>query len=90
MSLEWSEVLGRLLFVVESRFASALTHAHVVRDLRGRIRIAAKRAEQSPEAILDAKPFSVICSRIHERCLRSSSGSNSTEDGGGDGREVPG
>jgi cellulose biosynthesis protein BcsQ len=54
MSLEWSEVLGRLLFVVESRFASALAHVHVVRDLRGRVRIAAKRAEQYPEAIVDA------------------------------------
>ncbi len=48
MSLEWDEVTGRLLRVVETTFAGFLARVHVVRDLRGRVRLAARWAQSGP------------------------------------------
>lgn len=48
MSLEWDEVTDRLIRVVEVGFAGSLARVHVVRDLRGRVRMAARWMESSP------------------------------------------
>lgn len=49
MSLEWSEVLERLLRLVESRYANRFERVCVVRDLRGRVRLAVRRRAAADE-----------------------------------------
>lgn len=47
MSLEWDDVLGRILRVIETRY-SQVSRVCVIRDLRGRVRLA---AAQGPEQV---------------------------------------
>lgn len=58
MSLEWEDVLDRLLRLVERDFSRVLSRVHVVRDLRGRLRIAVQKQENAvllaPNALEDA------------------------------------
>ena len=43
MSLEWDEVLGRLLRVIEAGHAPSVDRICIVRDLRGRVRMAMRK-----------------------------------------------
>jgi hypothetical protein len=58
MSLEWDEVLARVLRLVESTYVASLARVCVVRDLSGKVRLALEKrlgaGELSPTAFHDA------------------------------------